>query len=395
MADERYDVLVVGAGIHGAGVAQAAAARGHRVLVLERQGIASATSSRSSKLVHGGLRYLESGRFGLVAESLRERAVLLRLAPGLVALRPFYVPVFEATRRRPATVRLGLSLYALLGGLRRENRFAGVPRRDWDSLDGLRTEGLRRVFVYRDAQTDDAALCAAVMRSAQSLGAELRMPARFVAARLDGEGCLVEYEQGSGRVTCRAAALVNAAGPWIPQVLARIDPAPPRRPVDLVQGAHIVLREAVAGGVYYVESPRDGRAVFVMPWRGGTLVGTTETPFAGDPGAVAALPEEQSYLAEVAGHYFPRLRASEPGAVTGSFAGLRVLPSGAGPCAGRSRETILDTDRERAPRVITIYGGKLTTYRSTAQKVMDRIRGSLPARRPVADTRELPLAPPP
>ncbi len=394
MGDERYDVLVVGGGIHGAGVAQAAAAAGYRVLVIEKQGIASATSSRSSKLVHGGLRYLESGRFGLVAESLRERAVLLRLAPGLVTLRPFYFPIYRDTRRRPATVRLGLSLYALLGGLRRENRFRSVPRREWAGLDGLRTEGLQRVFRYWDAQTDDEMLSAAVMKSAQSLGAELHMPAAFIAARLEEDGCRAEYCRGSARMTCSAAVLVNAAGPWIPSVLSRIEPAPPNRALDLVQGAHIVLGQRIEGGIYYVESPRDGRAVFVMPWRDRTLVGTTETPFHGDPDQVAVLPQEEAYLVEVADHYFPRLRAKEPGAVIGSFAGLRVLPSGGGAYARRSRETILDTDRSGRARVVTIYGGKLTTYRSTAQKVMDRIRGSLPRREPLADTRELPLGAP-
>jgi glycerol-3-phosphate dehydrogenase len=220
------------------------------------------------------------------------------------------------------------------------------------------------------------------------------VPASFVAARLEDDGCRAEYCLGSARMTCRAAVLVNAAGPWIPTVLSRIEPVPPSRPVDLVQGAHIVLRDRLDGGIYYVESPRDGRAVFVMPWRDRTLVGTTETPFAGDPDEVAALPQEQAYLVEVADHYFPRLRAKEPGAVIGSFAGLRVLPSGGGPFARRSRETILDTDRAGRARVITIYGGKLTTYRSTAQKVMERIRESLPRRQPVADTRELPLVAP-
>src|ERR1700690_2791910 len=136
-----FDVLVVGGGIHGAGVLQAAVAAGHRALLIEQSGIASGTSSRSSKLIHGGLRYLETGQFALVRESLRERALMLRLAPDLVHLQRFYIPVYAHTRRRPWQLRLGLSLYALLASLRPEARFGTVPRREWDRLEGLRTAG--------------------------------------------------------------------------------------------------------------------------------------------------------------------------------------------------------------------------------------------------------------
>jgi glycerol-3-phosphate dehydrogenase len=385
---QRYDVVIVGGGIHGVGVAQAAAAGGHTTLLIEQGVLAGGTSSRSSKLIHGGLRYLESGRIGLVRESLRERALLLRLAPELVQLRPFFFPVYRTTRRRPWQVRAGLSLYAALGGLSDDTRFQRVPRDEWSGLDGLNTDGLQVVFRYQDAQTDDAALTRAVMRSAQALGAKLAMPASFTAAKLTRDGCEVEYRSDGATHTCNTQVLVNAAGPWGRSVLDRIEPATTARAVELVQGAHLVVRGVIASGIYYVEAARDGRAVFVMPWQGDTLVGTTETPFDGDPADVRVLPGEQAYLLDVLHQYFPRYADAE---IIDSFAGLRVLPVGREPAFRRSRETILHADRADRPRLVTMYGGKLTTYRSTAEKVMNLVASSLPDSRRVADTRTLEL----
>jgi glycerol-3-phosphate dehydrogenase len=180
----RVDVLVVGGGIHGAGCAQAAAAAGHSVLLLEQRALAAGSSSRSSKLIHGGLRYLESGQWRLVRESLHERTTLLRLAPDLVKLRQFHIPLYGDTRRRGWQLRVGLTLYAALAGFDRSAGFGTVPRRLWGELDGLQSRGLRQVYWYHDAQTDDRLLTEAVVRSAQSLGAELRMPAQLVGAEL-------------------------------------------------------------------------------------------------------------------------------------------------------------------------------------------------------------------
>jgi glycerol-3-phosphate dehydrogenase len=159
--------------------------------------------------------------------------------------------------------------------------------------------------------------------------------------------------------------------------------------VELVQGAHILIEGETRHGIYYVEAPGDGRAVFVMPWKGQTLVGTTETAWDGDPGAVRALPQEISYLRETLQHYFPQHR----GRLLDSFAGLRVLPQGPGAVFHRSRETVLHPDNAEAVRLVTIYGGKLTGYRATAARVMRRLRKSLPARAAVADTAELGLSP--
>jgi len=389
----EVDVVVVGAGIHGAGCAQAAAAAGHGVLLLEQTAIAAGSSSRSSKLVHGGLRYLETGQFRLVRESLHERTTLLRLAPDLVQLRKFHIPVYRDTRRQPWLLRLGLGMYAVLAGFASGAAFGSVPRRDWQRLDGLETRGLKAVLWYHDAQTDDALLSRAVVRSAESLGAEFALPARFTGARLAAGGIDVRYATPGGERECRARVLINAAGPWATEVARRIEPAIAVPAVERVQGAHLVAPGTLREGVYYVESPRDGRAVFVMPWHGATLVGTTETRFRGDPARVAPQPRELAYLLEILGHYFPRYAGLRPEALLGSFAGLRVLPAGSGHAFHRSRETLLVPDRDGRPRVLSVYGGKLTTWRAVAARALALVAASLPQRAPRARTDQLTLRP--
>ena len=387
---DQYDVVIIGAGIHGAGVAQAAVARGYRTLVLEQHQVAGGTSSRSSKLIHGGLRYLEQAELGLVRECLREREILLKLAPELVRLRAFRIPVYRETRRRPWQLRAGLSLYALLAGLGRHARFRSLPEARWGDLDGLDTRGLQAVFEYQDGQTDDAALTQAVLRSATGLGAELCMPARFTGAERAGTQLDIRYERDGRQQTAMTRTLVNAAGPWVAEVAARIRPAPPEVPVDLVQGCHLVLDLPARESIYYMEVPEDGRAVFLMPWKGRSLLGTTESLYRdADPGAVAPRADERRYLLGVMERYFPETRFKEAGA----FAGLRVLPRGDARPFERGRELLLQGDVAREPRVISLYGGKLTSYRADAEKVLRRLLPSLPARKPVAYTARLPLTP--
>jgi glycerol-3-phosphate dehydrogenase len=385
----EFDVVVVGGGIHGAGVLQACVAAGHSALLLEQQGLATGTSSRSSKLIHGGLRYLESGQFALVRESLRERAIHLRVAPDLVKLRPFYIPVYRETRRRPWQLRIGLSAYALLGGFAAGTGFGTVPRRAWGGLDGLDTDGLQAVIRYYDAQTDDALLTRAVVQSALELGGEVAIPATFRGAQLTGSGVEIEYESNGATHACRARVLVNAAGPWATAVAQRVTPAIAVPSVDLVQGTHIVVPVAMRDGIYYVESPTDGRAVFLMPWHGGMMIGTTETPYSGDPGRVQPLAAEEEYLLDVARRYMTTCRALTRSDITLRFAGLRVLPAAGDTAFNRSRETIYTTDRDARPRVIGIYGGKLTGWRAAAAQVLARIRPSLPATAARASTEKL------
>jgi glycerol-3-phosphate dehydrogenase len=252
---------------------------------------------------------------------------------------------------------------------------------------------LQTVLRYWDGQTDDAALTRAVVHAAQRLGCELSMPATFAGAELHADGATIHFTVNGAPQTVQTRVLVNAAGPWAGEVLKQVQPAQIPRPVELVQGTHIVLQGETSRGIYYVEAPQDGRAVFVMPWHGKTLVGTTEVPYCGPPEDVRPLPSEVTYLVDVARHYFPRFR--EPGAdhVQASFAGLRVLPKENTRAFNRSRETMFDLDRPRKPRVLTIYGGKLTGWRATAEQVIARVRSSLPERPRRADTREIELTP--
>jgi glycerol-3-phosphate dehydrogenase len=385
----HYDVAVIGAGIHGAGVAQAAAAAGYSVVVLEQYDQAArATSSRSSKLIHGGLRYLESGQFHLVHECLHERAVLLRIAPHLVRLAPFHIPVYRETRRRPWKITLGLGLYSLFS----RKPFHRIPRRQWDRLDGLRTDRLDAVFSYYDAQTDDARLTRSVLESARTLGADVITSARFMQAQLADDAVSVSYVAEAGSKTITARVLINAAGPWVNHVLSSVrtqsSAFAQTHEIELVQGSHIVVGRQITKP-YYLEAPRDGRAVFVLPWKGKTMIGTTETQFHGEPGDVVPQAAEIDYLLEIFNHYFSASLGVAD--IIDSFAGLRVLPAGGGAAFGKSRDTFLLPDDVDRPRLVSIYGGKLTSYRASAEKLMDMITKTLPAATPVADTRTLEL----
>ncbi len=191
----QYDVIIIGGGIQGAGIAQVFAVNNYRVLLLEQYEVASQTSSRSSKLIHGGLRYLESFQFSLVRECLKEREILLRIAPDLVRLVPFHIPVYDHSTRSAAKIRAGLSLYALLGGLGQTVRFRSVARDSWDQLDGLQTRGLEKVFSYFDAQTDDRALTRAVCDSAVRHSAELQEHAAFLHGEVTAKGVSVVYSK--------------------------------------------------------------------------------------------------------------------------------------------------------------------------------------------------------
>ncbi len=388
MVEPAVDLVVIGAGIQGAGVAQAAAAAGHSVCLVERETApARRTSSRSSKLIHGGLRYLEGGQLGLVRECLRERRLLLRNAPHLVRLVPFFLPVYAGMRRGAGRLRVGLSLYALLGGLEAESRFRSLPRKDWSDLDGLDTNGLRAVLRYYDGQTDDAALTRAVAASAQALGTELLMSTEVTAVALDRSGATVTLRHAGQTRTRHCHAVINAAGPWVNELLTRVSPGPGPLAVDLIAGTHLLLDRRLSQGMYYVEAPADGRAVFIMPWGPQTLVGTTERLYQGDPAAIAATPAEIDYLLETHAHYFPH----GPRSVVSAFAGLRVLPRSDAAAFGRSRDTLFVVDDAQRPRLLTIVGGKLTAYRATAERALRRLAPALPPRQRRTDTRTLRL----
>jgi glycerol-3-phosphate dehydrogenase len=383
-----YDVAVIGGGILGVGAAQACAAAGYSCVVVEQTDWAAGTSSRSSKLIHGGLRYLETKQFSLVRESLKERAILLKIAPHLVHPLAFRIPVYGTTKRRPATLAAGLGLYAALAGLTSLARFSATLRMPAAlRRAGLKPEGLQAVFRYFDAQTDDVKLTRAVLYSAQSLGVEVRCPARLVAAERGDSGYkLTLYEGGQHRALhCRY--LVNAGGPWVNEVLGCITPAPTKRNIDRVLGSHLVLEGQVHDEAFYLESPVDQRAVFVLPWQGTqTLVGTTERPFDGDPAQAAVSDEDREYLLATLRHYFPSLRPR----IVREFAGVRVLPHGDGRAFVLPRDCVFHVDVAH-PALLSLYGGKLTGYRHTGQDVVAKVRQALGPRAPVADTATLRL----
>lgn len=380
------DVAIIGAGIQGAGVAQAATAAGYSVIVLEKEAIAAGTSSKSSKLIHGGLRYLESYQFSLVRKSLKERAILCRIAPNLVKLQPFYIPIYKNTTRRPWMIRLGLSLYAVLGGLRKENLFKAIKPEKIICLDKLESKNLQKLFRYYDGQTNDVDLTKAVMHSAISMGALLKCSADVVSIEKETTGFNLSYIDGAKKKNIHASIVVNASGPWVNELLELVKPKAKALDVDLVQGTHIIIDAPAPSGIYYLEA-KDKRAVFVMPYKFNgqlkTMVGTTEKLFKEKADDTHPSNEEVDYLLSLYKTYFSEYKNAK---VIHTFSGLRVLPIDNGSMFARPRDTILQWT---LPGLLTLYGGKLTAYRSTAELVIKKIKKQLPARKRIAYTKEL------
>lgn len=382
-------MVVIGAGIHGVGVAQAAAAAGYSILVIEKTEIAAETSCKSSKLIHGGLRYLESAQFSLVRKSLKERAVLCRLAPDLVKLKPFNIPVYKQTTRRPWQIRIGLSLYALLGNLHKENLFKRVHRKEFKKLDQLEQTGLQKIYQYYDGQTNDKKLTEAVMTSARQLGAELTCPATVTSIEKKDNNFVVAYTENGLYKIVQAQVVINATGPWVNEVHDKVTEKVESLAIDLVQGTHIILDTKAPSGIYYLEA-HDHRAVFIMPYlyqgEEKTMVGTTESLFQGKADEVEPLQQEVDYLLKVYKNYFPD---HEDVNLLHQFAGLRVLPTDDGSMFSRPRDTILHW---AMPGLLTLYGGKLTAYRSTSELVIKKIKPLLGKTKRIAYTDQLYLS---
>ena len=372
---EKYDVAIIGGGIHGVGVAQAAAAQGFRTILLEQYDhLAEGTSSRSSKLIHGGLRYLEQFEFSLVRECLLERSYLLKNAPHLVRLTPVYIPIYKHSKRSALMIRAGLTLYAILGNLKKDVRFNKVPKHKWNDLDGLKHENLKAVFQYYEAQTDDRLLTQAVMQSAQKFGAELKLKSKVNAIKLKDDHCVVEFSKHASIIS---KTVVNAAGPWVNKIVDCIRPQQKNVDIDLVQGTHIILPISLGDFIFYIESLKDKRPIFVMPWYGDTMIGTTENFFTDEPSKTQPLESELEYLLDAFYYYFPEYLKQNL-KVKDQFSGLRVLPRSQKNANKRSRETIFLRDRKSHPRILSIFGGKLTAYRATAEQVMKYLHSSLP-----------------
>ena len=380
---DEVDLLVVGGGVNGAGIARDAAGRGWRVLLVEAADLAGATSSRSSKLIHGGLRYLEQYAFRLVRESLQERETLLASAPHLVTPLRFVLPHHEGLRSA-WMLRAGLFLYDHIGGRRSLPGTRTVRLRDDPAGAPLRP-AFRRGFEYSDCWVDDARLVALLAVDARERGAEVRTRTRLVSARRDGAAWTAELAAADGgRRTVRARALVNAAGPWVDAVLTSTGRnAPGTHQVRLVKGSHIVLPRLYEGPQCYTLQGGDGRVVFTIPYEGDyTLVGTTDVPYEGDPAAVAPTDEEAAYLCALLGDYFAR--PVDPASAAWSYAGVRPLAdSGQANASAVTRDYVFDLEApEGGAPSLSVFGGKLTTFRKLAEHALRDLGRALGDERP-------------
>jgi glycerol-3-phosphate dehydrogenase len=364
---DRFDLLVVGGGINGAAIARDAAGRGLSVLLVEKDDLAAHTSSASSKLAHGGLRYLERLDFRLVRESLAERELLLRNAPHIVRPLRFVLPQAEGMRPR-WMLRIGLLLYDLLSFRGSLPRSGAVSRRDEAARAPLIDGATRPLLSYWDGWVDDSRLVVLNAVDAAERGAEVATRTELLSARRDGAEWSAEL---SGGRTVRAAAIVNAAGAWVADLLeTRLGvPAAPR--LRLVKGSHIVVPRLWEGAHAYILQQPDGRVVFASPFEGHSLIGTTDVEVS-SPADAAITDGETDYLCAAANRYF--VRRSAPRDVIWSFAGVRALhDDGAADAQAVTRDYRLELDPTPGPKLLTVIGGKLTGARALAGEVLDRL----------------------
>jgi glycerol-3-phosphate dehydrogenase len=388
LAEGVFDLLILGGGITGAGVALDAALRGLRVALIDKGDFASGTSSASSKLIHGGLRYLEHGEIRLVREALVERGRLLRNAPHLVRPLRFLLPFAGGARVPPWQWRLGLTLYDLLAGSRNIRRSRPLhARRLRAEVPGLRGD-LRGGAEFHDAQTDDARLCVETLRTAALHGARLANHVEATGFETSG-GRIVAVRAadrlGGGELRIAARLVLNATGPWGDAVrrLAGEQAAPALRPT---RGVHLLAPPRGLPAALLLLHPRDGRVFFVIPWLGKTLLGTTDTDCPDDPDHLSVTDADVEYLLEGHNHWLapPLTRAD----LLGSFVGLRpLLASQPGEPSARSREYALSTG---PTGLLTVSGGKYTTFRSMAEEITDVVVERLGLRRRCR-TRHFPL----
>jgi glycerol-3-phosphate dehydrogenase len=374
---EPLDMLVVGGGINGVGIARDAAGRGLNVQLVEKGDLAGATSSASSKLVHGGLRYLEHGAFRLVREALAEREVLLASAPHLVRPLRFVLPCGPGSRPR-ALIRVGLFLYDHLSGRRTlpGTETVGLPQHAYGRpLLQCLTTG----FVYSDCWVDDARLVVLNARDAVMRGAKIVTRSEMRSARRVGVLWRIAVERDGATSEIAARILVNAAGPWADDILQRAGITRRGADLRLVKGSHIVVPRLYDGEQAYILQNNDGRVVFVLPYEERfSLIGTTDIPFAGDPGQAAIEPSEIGYLCDAISRWFARPVA--PQDVVWSYAGVRPLyddKTEEASAVTRDYMLALDAAGRGAP-LLSVFGGKITTYRRLAEQAMKRLARFLP-----------------
>lgn len=375
-----YDLLIIGGGINGVGIARDAVGRGLSVLLCEKSDLASATSSASSKLIHGGLRYLEYYAFRLVREALAEREVLFANAPHIIWPLRFVMPHSDALR--PAwMIRVGLWLYDHLGGPTSLARSGRVDLRASPLGAPLRRDCVKG-FVYSDCWVDDARLVTLNARGAADSGAVVLVHTRCASARRDGplwRASLIEESTGTQREVV-ARAIVNAAGPWVREALTNVLGINAQSGVRLVKGSHIVVPRLYEGDHAYTLQNDDRRVVFMIPYEGRfTLIGTTDVPIDGPPGPVTIAEEEIAYLCRAASRYLAR--PVTPAEVAWSYAGVRPLyDDGRSDPSAVTRDYVLELDGGvDTPPALSVFGGKITTYRCLAEQALEKLRPHFPA----------------
>jgi len=394
LASPQFDVVVIGGGITGAGVARDAARRGFRTALIERDDFAAGTSSRSSRLVHGGVRYLEHGWFHLVFEASRERRRLLDNAPHLVQPLRFTWPVYEDQRLAKWEIGAGLLLYDVLALYQNVGKHKRLTaERVGEREPGLLTDGLRGGAVYWDAATDDARLTLANALDAESAGAALLNHAEVTGltqARRRVSGVVVRDRISGQTIRVRSHVVVNATGPWSDDVRAWEDSAAPAG-VRGTKGVHLLVpRDRVRNeGAITLLHPEDQRVMFVLPAGAYAIIGTTDTPTNADPDEVRANTADVAYLLGAVNHFFHKA-ALTPSDVITAWAGIRPLAASKGGAApsSQSREHDIDVG---AGGVIAVSGGKLTTYRAMAEEIVDLVAEHLDRRGDKSDTAHAPL----
>ncbi len=368
-----YDLLVIGGGINGAAISQLAAKRKMRVALLEKGDFASGTSSRSTKLIHGGIRYLENLEFDLVYESLKERALQLQVASHLVKPLPFVIPVYQGDRRPLWMMKFGVFLYDLIAGSDKIQKHKGLSAQEVLAMEpGIQKEGLTGGVIYYDAQMDDARLCLENVLMADAYGAHVANYVKvlsFIKENNRVVGVRARDLLMGKHFDVRAKKIVCAVGPWTNELL-RLDAHQAKKKVRTTKGIHIVYKGQVSSHALLISSRSDQRIFFVIPWMGNSLIGTTDTDYIGNPDDVRVEQQDVEYLMREARRVFPGLKLENERILT-TFAGLRPLIRKGGSPRKVSRKHLF---YEAPSGLIFVVGGKYTTYRKVAEDCMNKIR---------------------